>query len=102
MARLATGIAGGFLAEGGRRIVRGDLPRARELLLTPANARRLAEQLATLRGAAMKLLDRVGVASVSGASFYRDPIGETILRFCFAKGDEVLHEAATRLRKGLL
>jgi len=55
MARLATGIAGGFLAEGGRRIVRGELPPARELLLTPANARRLAEQLATLRGAAMKL-----------------------------------------------
>ncbi len=55
MARLATGIAGGMLAEGGRRIVRGDVPRARDLLLTPANARRLAEQLATLRGAAMKL-----------------------------------------------
>jgi len=55
MARLATGIAGGMLAEGGRRIAQGKMPRASELLLTPANARRLAEQLANLRGAAMKL-----------------------------------------------
>lgn len=55
MARLAGGIAGGVLAEGGRQLVRGNLPRARDLVLTPANARRLAGQLATLRGAAMKL-----------------------------------------------
>jgi len=64
------------------------------------DARKLGEK--TARAAAMKLLDRVGVASVSGASFYRDPIGETILRFCFAKEDDVLIEAAARLRKGLL
>lgn len=55
MARLATGIAGGMLAEGGRQIAQGRMPRPSELLLTPANARRLAEQLANLRGAAMKL-----------------------------------------------
>jgi predicted unusual protein kinase regulating ubiquinone biosynthesis (AarF/ABC1/UbiB family) len=55
MARLATGIAGGMLAEGGRQIARGNMPRAGDLLLTPANARRVAEQLATLRGAAMKM-----------------------------------------------
>jgi aminotransferase len=46
----------------------------------------------------MKLLHSVGIASISGTSFYRDPIGETILRFCFAKEDEVLLEAAKRLR----
>jgi len=55
MARLATGIAGGMLAEGGRQIAQGRMPRASELLLTPANARRLAGQLANLRGAAMKM-----------------------------------------------
>lgn len=55
MARLAGGIAGGVLAEGGRRLVRGDMPPVRDLLLTPANMHRLADQLATLRGAAMKL-----------------------------------------------
>lgn len=57
MARLATGLAGGMLAEGGRRLARGDyrLPAVSQLILTPANAERLAAQLATLRGAAMKL-----------------------------------------------
>jgi aminotransferase len=53
----------------------------------------------TGRDAAMKLLDEIGVASISGASFYRDPVGETILRFCFAKEDDVLAEAAARLRR---
>jgi aminotransferase len=52
----------------------------------------------TAKEAALKLLDTVGIASISGASFYRDPVGETILRFCFAKSDEVLDEAARRLR----
>ena len=56
---------------------------------------------ATARGAAMKLLDRTGIAAVSGASFYRDPVGETLLRFCFAKEDDVLREAAHRLRTRL-
>ena len=64
------------------------------------DARKLGEP--TARAAAMRLLERVGVASISGASFYRDPIGETILRFCFAKEDDALHEAAARLRRGLL
>lgn len=56
---------------------------------------------ATAREAAMKLLNLTGIASVSGASFYRDPVGETLLRFCFAKDNDVLHEAARRLRDGL-
>lgn len=56
---------------------------------------------ATAREAAMKLLDRTGIAAVSGASFYRDPVGETLLRFCFAKEDDVLREAAHRLRTRL-
>lgn len=61
-----------------------------------ADARRLG--CATAREAAFKLLDRTKIASVSGASFYRDPVGETLLRFCFAKDDDVLEEAARRLR----
>jgi aminotransferase len=48
---------------------------------------------ATAREAAMKLLDEAGIAAISGSSFYQDPIGETMLRFCFAKPDEVLEEA---------
>ncbi len=61
-----------------------------------ADARRLG--CATAREAAFQLLDRTKIASVSGASFYRDPVGETLLRFCFAKDDDVLEEAARRLR----
>lgn len=54
---------------------------------------------ATSRQAAMKLLDEVGIAAISGTSFYQDPVGETMLRFCFAKSDDALVEAACRLRR---
>jgi predicted unusual protein kinase regulating ubiquinone biosynthesis (AarF/ABC1/UbiB family) len=55
MARLAGGVAGGMLAEGTRQLRAGKRPTARDMLLTPGNARRVAEQLATMRGAAMKV-----------------------------------------------
>lgn len=55
MVRLASGVAGGMLAEGGRQLAQGKRPKVNELLLTPANARRVADQLANLRGAAMKV-----------------------------------------------
>ena len=53
--RLAAGVAGGVAAEGARRIAGGERPQMRDLLLTPANVGRLADQLSHLRGAAMKL-----------------------------------------------
>lgn len=53
--QLAGGVAGGVLAEGARRLASGERPRMGDLLLTPANAARVADQLAHLRGAAMKL-----------------------------------------------
>jgi aminotransferase len=45
------------------------------------------------------LLARTGVASVAGSAFFRpgSPIGEELLRFCFAKKDAELHEACRRL-----
>ena len=55
MARMASGVAGGMVAEGTRQLRAGKRPTARDMLLTPANARRVAEQLATMRGAAMKV-----------------------------------------------
>ena len=55
MARMAGGVAGGMLAEGTRQLRAGKRPKARDLLLTPGNARRVAEQLSTMRGAAMKV-----------------------------------------------
>lgn len=53
--QLAGGIAGGVLAEGARRWSNGERPRISDLLLTPANAMRVTDQLSKLRGAAMKL-----------------------------------------------
>jgi predicted unusual protein kinase regulating ubiquinone biosynthesis (AarF/ABC1/UbiB family) len=53
--RLAGGVAGGVLAEGARRLAAGERPSLGDLMLTPANAARVADRLAHLRGAAMKL-----------------------------------------------
>lgn len=52
---MATGVAGGMLAEGVRQVAQGKRPRVSDLLLTPANARRVTQQLVQLRGAAMKV-----------------------------------------------
>ncbi len=52
---LATGVAGGMIAEGARQLAQGNRPNVSELLLTPANAKRVADELARLRGAAMKV-----------------------------------------------
>lgn len=53
--RLAGGVAGGMLAEGARRLAAGERPKMGDLVLTPANAARVADRLSHLRGAAMKL-----------------------------------------------
>jgi len=53
--QIAGGVAGGVIAEGARRLARGERPQMSDLLLTPANATRVTEQLSRLRGAAMKL-----------------------------------------------
>ena len=52
---LASGVAGGMLAEGMRQWSRGNRPSVGDLLLTPGNAQRVADQLSRLRGAAMKV-----------------------------------------------
>lgn len=52
---LATGVAGNMLMEGARQLVAGKRPRLGDLLLTPANARKITHQLAQMRGAAMKV-----------------------------------------------
>lgn len=55
MGRLAGGLAGGVMSEGARQLASGQRPRLDQLILTPANARRLGERLSEMRGAAMKL-----------------------------------------------
>lgn len=61
--RLAGGLAGGMLAEGARRLADGQRPKTRDLLLTPANLTRVADRLAHLRGAAMKLGQMISLDS---------------------------------------
>lgn len=52
---LAGGLVSGMVAEGARQFSQGNRPTMSDLVLTPGNARRLAQQLAHLRGAAMKV-----------------------------------------------
>lgn len=55
MAKMATGVAAGTLAERARKLGSGERPQLKDLLLTPANAQRMTRQLSDMRGAAMKL-----------------------------------------------
>jgi predicted unusual protein kinase regulating ubiquinone biosynthesis (AarF/ABC1/UbiB family) len=55
LGRLVGGLAGGVIGEGVRQLAAGRRPSPAELLLTPANAARLADRLAEMRGAAMKV-----------------------------------------------
>ena len=52
---LAGGIAGGMLLDGARQLASGKRPGLNDLLMTPANAIKVTNQLAQLRGAAMKV-----------------------------------------------
>ena len=49
------------------------------------------------KAAAMGLLEETKVASVPGTAFYQGKTGESLLRFCFAKEDDILREAAKRI-----
>jgi len=55
LGKLAGGVAAGAVGEGLGRLARGERPHLSDLVLTPSNALRAAEQLSRLRGAAMKL-----------------------------------------------
>ena len=52
---LATRVAGNMLATGVSQLAKGERPVLKDLLLTPANAARITDQLAKMRGAAMKV-----------------------------------------------
>jgi predicted unusual protein kinase regulating ubiquinone biosynthesis (AarF/ABC1/UbiB family) len=52
---MTAGIASGAALQGVRRYASGERPEWRDLLLTPANIRRVADELARMRGAAMKV-----------------------------------------------
>lgn len=52
---LATKVASGMVAEGAKQLATGHRPKVSDLILTPTNIKRVADQLADLRGAAMKV-----------------------------------------------
>lgn len=54
MGGLTTSLAGSVAARGGMEMLRGRKPVLSDLLMTPGNAARVADQLARMRGAAMK------------------------------------------------
>ena len=56
---------------------------------------------ATSREAAFELLERSGVATVPGSAFFTGAGGEGLVRLCFAKEDDELEEACSRLRAAL-
>jgi predicted unusual protein kinase regulating ubiquinone biosynthesis (AarF/ABC1/UbiB family) len=55
LGRTVGGIAAGAAAEGLSRMARGERANLASIVLTPANAERLADSLATMRGAVMKV-----------------------------------------------
>ena len=55
LGQMATGVAGNMLMAGARQLAQGKRPNLSDLLLTPANVKRVTQQLAQMRGAAMKL-----------------------------------------------
>lgn len=55
LASLAGRVGGGMLAEGARQLAKGNRPSGKSMLLTPGNIKRVADQLAHMRGAAMKM-----------------------------------------------
>ncbi len=53
----------------------------------------------TAKERALYLLEKTGVACVPGSAFYEGEVGETLVRFCFAKEMDVLQDAMNRLRR---
>ncbi len=77
VAKLAGGVASGMIAEGGRRLRSGERPRARDMLMTPANAQRVANELANMRGAAMKMGQML---SMDGGEFLPRQLADILAR----------------------
>lgn len=68
----------------------------------PAGAYYVLADISRLPGNGSKervlyLLEQTGVACVPGNAFYHDHAGEGLARFCFAKEDDILDEACSRL-----
>lgn len=54
---------------------------------------------ADAKSAALALLGQTGVAGVPGTAFFHSAAGHSLIRFCYAKDDATLAEAARRLQR---
>ncbi len=75
IARMASGVATGALAERGRQLAKGQRPPLKDLVLSPANAKRVTRQLSDMRGAAMKLGQ---IMSMEGSSIVPPQLAEIL------------------------
>ena len=48
---------------------------------------------------AVRLTKEAGVATIPVSAFYKNPVNNQVLRFCFAKKESTLEEAVNRLVK---
>ncbi|MEM8844902.1 MAG: AarF/ABC1/UbiB kinase family protein [Pseudomonadota bacterium] len=55
MAHLTAGVAGSVVSEYAKQVSKGSSPQLKDLLLTPSNAKRVADKLMKMRGAALKM-----------------------------------------------
>jgi len=55
LGRIAGGVAGSLAVQGGSALLQGQRPDLRGMVMTPANIRRITDELARMRGAAMKV-----------------------------------------------
>ncbi|WP_414829099.1 ABC1 kinase family protein [Alteromonas sp. H39] len=74
---LAGRIASSVVTQGAGQWMRGERPQLSSLLLTPANITRIANQLATMRGAAMKIGQLI---SMDGGDFLPPELAEILAR----------------------
>ncbi|WP_100658481.1 ABC1 kinase family protein [Alteromonas flava] len=74
---LATRVAGNMLSQGASQMLKGERPALKDLLLTPQNVGRIADQLASMRGAAMKVGQ---LLSMDAGDILPEPLADILAR----------------------
>ncbi len=77
LGRLAGGVVGGALSEGARQLAQGKKPTLPGMLMTPGNFQRVADRLAEMRGAAMKVGQLI---SMEGGDFIPQELSELLAK----------------------
>lgn len=97
-ASLATRVTGNVVSEGTKQWMQGKRPSAKELLLTPKNLKRVADQLAHLRGAAMKVGQML---SMDAGDLLSPELAEVLARLRSDANPMLAKQLAAVLEEGL-